>query len=323
MRCLFVDPIILTDDPFCTFYVFYAMPMPQLSSAEVDYRANRVGVSVVGRYAGALVDIKLKCHTCCHRWVATAASVLRGHGCPSCARKKQRLTEDEVRSRLAPRNITLMGKYKTSMDSLRVRCMTCNHVWRTLASSVMLRSGCPACAGCARITPREAARRCKKVGLMLLGGYSTSQKRVRVRCRKCSREWEPRANDIFNGHGCRCKEGYGNAEEKVRKIVERVTGWRFPKAKPIWLRGRSRTNQMDLDGYNERHSVAFEYQGIQHYRALAYFGGATKLLRTKRNDERKRQLCRRHGVLLIRIPYWKSDVASFVSAKLRAHEVEK
>jgi hypothetical protein len=74
---------------------------------------------------------------------------------------------------------------------------------------------------------------------------------------------------------------------------------------------------MELDGYNVRHQVAFEYQGQQHYRTVPKFGGkVASLIEVKRRDERKRQLCRRHGVLLIRIPYWKTNVARFVRSKL-------
>ena len=65
---------------------------------------------------------------------------------------------------------------------------------------------------------------------------------------------------------------------------------------------------MELDGYNSAHQVAFEYQGWRHYQ-IEY---------VKRNDARKRQLCRRHGVTLICIPYWKRDIANFVAKKLKA-----
>jgi hypothetical protein len=64
---------------------------------------------------------------------------------------------------------------------------------------------------------------------------------------------------------------------------------------------------MELDGFNARHRVAFEYQGVQHY--LPIYGDAA-LVTLQRNDERKRQLCRRRDILLIRIPYWKRDVDS-------------
>ena len=51
--------------------------------------------------------------------------------------------------------------------------------------------------------------------------------------------------------------------------------------------------------------------------------GETKLIETKRRDERKRVLCYQHGVLLIRVPYWKRDLKSFISSELRLLTVNK
>jgi hypothetical protein len=95
-------------------------------------------------------------------------------------------------------------------------------------------------------------------------------------------------------------------------VIERITGWKFPKARPTWLRGRG-LQPLELDGYNARHKVAFEYQGEQHYQSL--YGEAT-LTRTKRNDTRKRITCLRRGVQLICVPYWKRDVEAFIRSKL-------
>jgi hypothetical protein len=51
-----------------------------------------------------------------------------------------------------------------------------------------------------------------------------------------------------------------------------------------------------------------------HYQPLY---GAAALAKARRGDTRKRIACRRYGVLLISIPYWKRDVAEFVKQKLR------
>jgi hypothetical protein len=292
------------------------MPNPPLSTADVAARCRDAGVQLVDHYRGSLQPITLRCLTCRHRWRSQAASVLRGHGCPRCAREADKLRVDEVRADLRRRGIELLSTYLHCEERIEVRCVKCRRRWRPKAISVLHRTGCPSCAGSERVTTKEAQRRCRAVGAELLGKYVNNKSRIHVRCTRCGRQWNPRACYVFRGHGCRCRDGHGKSEEQVRTIIERVTGWKFPPAKPDWLRGRSLTNGMDLDGYNPRHQVAFEYQGVQHYHATSFFGGAVKLQRTQRNDERKRQLCRRHGVLLIRIPYWKRDVEAFVRAKL-------
>lgn len=101
-------------------------------------------------------------------------------------------------------------------------------------------------------------------------------------------------------------------EDRVRGLLLKLTGWIFPKARPAWLKGRSRV-PLELDGFAATQRVAFEYQGVVHY--LPIFGKRV-LKRVKRNDARKRQLCRRHGVYLICIPYWKTDIETFLRKKL-------
>ena len=50
--------------------------------------------------------------------------------------------------------------------------------------------------------------------------------------------------------------------------------------------------------------VGFEYQGIQHYEAVDYFGGEEALKKRRELDELKAERCKFHGVKLL---YWKYD----------------
>ena len=49
--------------------------------------------------------------------------------------------------------------------------------------------------------------------------------------------------------------------------------------------------------------IAIEYNGIQHYKVVDYFGGGEGLKRTQRRDERKRRKCRKNKCTLIEIKY--------------------
>jgi hypothetical protein len=61
---------------------------------------------------------------------------------------------------------------------------------------------------------------------------------------------------------------------------------------------------MELDGYSLSLGLAFEYQGHQHYRPVAFFrSDLAKFKQRQQDDERKRRLCLEHGVTLLEIPY--------------------
>lgn len=65
-----------------------------------------------------------------------------------------------------------------------------------------------------------------------------------------------------------------------------------------WLKKQS------LDIFIPSLNVAFEYQGLQHYEAVDYFGGVASLLTSKERDKRKFELCKKNNIKLI---YWNYD----------------
>ena len=67
--------------------------------------------------------------------------------------------------------------------------------------------------------------------------------------------------------------------------------------RPDWL------GRQSLDLYIPSIRTAIEYQGIQHSRPVAFFGGEEALAHRQELDEQKRQLCAANGVRLIEWPY--------------------
>jgi hypothetical protein len=56
---------------------------------------------------------------------------------------------------------------------------------------------------------------------------------------------------------------------------------------------------MELDGYCEELKIAFEHQGIQHYKHVKHFGSTDEI---QSRDKLKRILCKNKGIELIEIP---------------------
>lgn len=78
-----------------------------------------------------------------------------------------------------------------------------------------------------------------------------------------------------------------------------------------WLGAQS------LDVFIPSLSIGIEYQGIQHYKAIEYFGGKQGFERVKERDSRKRKLCLENGVTLIEWKYTEDITAEILAAKLR------
>ena len=67
--------------------------------------------------------------------------------------------------------------------------------------------------------------------------------------------------------------------------------------RPSWL------GRQSLDLYIPSLKTAIEYQGIQHYTPVAFFGGEEALAQRRELDEQKRDLCKINAVRLIEWPY--------------------
>ena len=52
-----------------------------------------------------------------------------------------------------------------------------------------------------------------------------------------------------------------------------------------------------------RSKYLIEFDGIQHFQPIEYFGGITEFKERKQNDEIKNNYCKINNIPLIRIPY--------------------
>ena len=63
-------------------------------------------------------------------------------------------------------------------------------------------------------------------------------------------------------------------------------------------------NKFELDGYCKKHEIAFEYNGIQHYRYTPFFHKSYKAFQLQQERDRiKNDLCKRYGLILITVPH--------------------
>lgn len=87
--------------------------------------------------------------------------------------------------------------------------------------------------------------------------------------------------------------------------------------RPDWL------GRQSLDLYIPSIRTAIEYQGIQHYRPVEFFGGEEALLQRQELDLQKKRLCEENNVRLIEWPYSMEPVDKNVRKALLVSETEK
>lgn len=63
-------------------------------------------------------------------------------------------------------------------------------------------------------------------------------------------------------------------------------------------------NPLPFDIYLHNYNICIEYQGIQHFQSMEYFGGEESFDYLKKNDKIKYEYCKSKNIKLIEIPYW-------------------
>ena len=129
------------------------------------------------------------------------------------------------------------------------------------------------------------------------GEYINNKTKITIICPEHG-EFEQTPQNHLKGYGC-SKCLYKN-EQKYREYFEDYFDVKFEK-----YRFKYCDSFHELDGYNEKLNIAFEYQGQQHYYNISYFHkNSSSLMKIQIRDEIKRRYCKKKGIILIIIPYY-------------------
>jgi len=141
--------------------------IPRLTQEVFVKRLREISptIRVDGRYTRALDRVKVRCLVCLHKWSPEAHSLLRGHGCPLCGRKraaahhqKSHAVFVEQLRKISP-TVQVDGRYIGVHVRIKVHCLICQHPWSPEAHSLLQGHGCPLCSGNASLTTKKAEQR--------------------------------------------------------------------------------------------------------------------------------------------------------------------
>lgn len=127
----------------------------------------------------------------------------------------------------------------------------------------------------------------------------------RCQC-QCGNVCDVCSGDLKRGRiiSCGCEMNHTSFHEQyIRKILDRYNvNYKFIK---IFLDCRNPLTNKPLrfDFYLNDYDIAIEYDGIQHYESVPFWGGDEGLKYRQSLDEIKNQYCKKYGIKLIRIPY--------------------
>jgi hypothetical protein len=157
-----------------------------------------------------------------HEWETRPANVLRGSGCPVCAGNLP-ITKGEVNETIADRGFQLVGEYLNARTKTMFRCKQ-GHEWSSTPDNVTRGSGCPYCAGTAKLTKEIVNERISDRGIEMVGEYINIDTRATFRC-EYGHEWETIPDGVIAGNGCPICSGTAPLSKEI--VNERITGRGF------------------------------------------------------------------------------------------------
>lgn len=201
----------------------------------------------------------------------------------------------------------VIGTYTYANDNIEMYHTECGNNFFIRANNFLQGKRCPACK-VNRI--KKAQRKPQQVvekqlserhngSIILVDNYINTHTKVKFKCLNCNTTFEAEPNSVLRLSGCpTCKIPKG---EKLISDYLESRCVRFTRQKRFKDCKSKRTLMFDF--YLLDLNILIEYDGLQHFKPIEYFGGEEAFEDQKKRDEIKNNFSKTSGIPLIRIPY--------------------
>lgn len=268
-------------------------------------------IIVLGSYINAFTPIIHKCIIHNLEWEVCPQSILNGSGCYYCGLEKsgkQRTKSHEQYLNdlkgINP-NIIPIEKYAGAHVSILHKCIVDDYEWKLKPANAISGRGCPKCSNHIVRTQEEYIYELFVINenIELIGEYIDTQTPILHKCKIDGNIWKVRPSDILcKEYGCpQCRESKGERQIRLWLEAQNIKyehQYRFEDCRD--------NKPLPFDFYLPDYNLCIEYDGLQHYKAIDYFGGETHLRYVQKHDNIKNEYCINNGISLLRIPYFKN-----------------
>ena len=269
-------------------------------------------LEVVGVYVDTKTKILHRCKIHNIIWEMFPTNALKGQGCQKCKCEKmsarqlkpneQYLSEAEL---LNPHVIVLEPYAGASVPILH-KCKYCGKKWKIRPSDVLNGKSCRECS-CKKFGQKIKKSHQQYIEDLLkvnadiepVEDYINTDTPILHKCNICGYIWPIKPNHALSGHGCPvCNQSRG--EREISKWLDEFFIKYIPQYKFDDCRDRL---PLPFDFYLPQYNICIEYDGLQHFEPIDWFGGEETLSAIKYHDSIKTNYCKENQITLIRIAY--------------------
>ena len=200
-------------------------------------------------------------------------------------------------------------KFINSSTKMTWRCLDCGEYFDMRWGHIQEGIGCPYCAhiklskkhSLMFVRPNIAKEWNEiKNGVSSDMIFDQTAKKYWWKCSFCNSDFyvSPNARSTV---GCPSCSTTSTGEEKIKKFLDdNNIDYQYQKT----FDGLKDKNPLHCDFYLEKYNLVIEFQGIQHYKSIGFFGGDKSLISQQSRDNIKREYFKENNIFLLEIPYY-------------------
>jgi hypothetical protein len=280
-------------------------PQNRLSNQTIDEFLKETHFKRIGEYKNNCTSLQFLCikHNKIFEtsWGNLSAKCKKGTGCSECVKEKLRLSNEIIDERLIGRNIKRIGNYITANEKIEWE-LDDGYRWFATPANVLTKTNFVKTRK--SLTNEIIDERLKGREILRIGEYQPkSLSKIDFQCSRCNHKWTAIVNNVINKkYGCpSCS--WGKEERYFKSFIEdNITYDSFDSHKSFTIRNKTVIPDFYIEKDNRR--IIVEYNGIQHYKPIEYFGGISRFEKQVERDRDLREYCLEHNIELYELPYY-------------------
>ncbi len=265
---------------------------------------NKYDYSLI-EYKNALTKIKIICPTHGVFEQRPNNHINRKHGCPNCSINRKITQKEFINKANKIHNDKYdysLVEYVNAKSKIKIICPI-HGVFEQIASShTDQKTGCSICSKKHNYSDFEFINKANiihndKYDYSLVE-YKNNYTKIKIIC-PIHGEFKQTPTNHLNGKGCLlCGESKG--ENKIRLFLNKnnikfIPQHKFPHCKY--------KKKLPFDFYLPEHNMCIEYNGLQHYKPISWFGGEDGFIKQQIRDKIKMEYCQNNNIPLIIVKY--------------------
>ena len=256
-------------------------------------------------YVNNYTKIKVKHNKCGYTYGVRPRDFFNGSRCPYCygnVKKTDAQFKQEVYD-LVGNEYTFLDSYVNKRTKLRVKHNKCGNIYKVKPDGFIYNhTRCPYCTGHIKKTDLQFKEEVSDlVGneYTFLDSYVNNKTKLRVKHTKCGNIYSVSPSNFLCGYHCPfCNSPKG--ETIITKLLNLLNINYEPQKTFNDLKDK---DCLSYDFYIPDQNILIEYQGLQHYQPIDYFGGEEHFKTQQKHDKMKSDYAKDHHYNLITVPY--------------------